>query len=105
MFLIKGFGWEIVWVVRRVCSWCLLCWRKVGRRESLDGEVCVFTMFYARIILIIYYMCLYALVCDYLFLCVFYSRLVDFGLRRVFWSFDEQGWISNFIKRVIFGVL
>jgi hypothetical protein len=39
---------------------------------------------FARIILIIYYVCLHVLVCDYLSLCVFYSGLVDFGLRRVF---------------------
>ena len=57
--------------------------------------------FFARIILFIYYVCLYVLVCDYLSLGVFYLGLVDFGLRRkgivvildlgVFWSFGEQG--------------
>jgi len=37
-----------------------------------------------KIILIIYHVCLYVLVCDYLSLCIFYSGLVDFGSRRVF---------------------
>jgi len=41
-------------------------------------------LFFARIILIIYYVCLYALVCEYLYMCVFYLGLVDFWHRRVF---------------------
>ena len=40
--------------------------------------------FLARIILIIYYMCLYVFVYDYLSLCVFDLGLVDFWPRRVF---------------------
>jgi hypothetical protein len=40
--------------------------------------------FFPRIILIIYYVSLYVLVCDLLSLCVFYSGLENFGLRRVF---------------------
>jgi hypothetical protein len=39
--------------------------------------------FFARFILIIYYTCLYALVCDYLPLCVFYLGLVDFWPRSL----------------------
>ena len=40
-------------------------------------------IFFARIILVIYYMCLYVLVCDYLPLCVYYLGLVDFLSRMV----------------------
>jgi len=54
-----------------------------GRKFFLVGESCN-SLFFTRIILIIYYVCLYALVCYYLSMCVFYSGLVDFGLRRVF---------------------
>ncbi|RHN51637.1 hypothetical protein MtrunA17_Chr6g0470921 [Medicago truncatula] len=40
-------------------------------------------MFFSRIILVIYYMCLYVLLCDYLPLCVYYLGLVDFWSRIV----------------------
>ena len=42
------------------------------------------SQFFVRIILVIYYVYLYVLICDYLSLCVFFFRLMDFGLRRVF---------------------
>ena len=57
-------------------------WRRNGRTNGRD-TLCN-NPFFARIILIIYYVCLYVLVCDYLSLYVFYSELVNFGFRRVF---------------------
>jgi len=54
---------------------------------------------FARIILINYHVCLYALVCDHLFLYVFYSGLVDFALRRIFWSFWNQRYFGYLVSR------
>jgi hypothetical protein len=55
----------------------------VFNKNDLRSGYCNNPIF-ARIIIIIYYVCLYLLVCDYLPLCVFNSGLVDFWPRRVF---------------------
>ena len=54
-----------------------------GRKFFLVGESCN-NPFFAKIILINFYMCLYVIVCDCLSLCVFWLGLVEFCFRRVF---------------------
>ena len=54
---------------------------------------------FAIVILINYYVRLYVFVCDHLSLCVFYLVLVDFGLRRVFQSFQTQGYFDHLVSK------
>ena len=62
----------------RIYLW-ISCWVCL-----VPSEVWCNSLFFARIILIVYYMCIYVFMCDQLSLCVFYLGLVDFGLRKVF---------------------
>ena len=56
------------------------------------------SQFFVRIILVIYYVCLYVFICDYLSLCVFFFEISGLWLKKgilvildlgVFWSFSE----------------
>jgi len=65
-------------------------------RNSLGGRVvtpCLLLDF-----LLIIFLCLYVLVCDYISLCVLWLRLLDFSVRRVLWSFQTRGYFSHFIE-------
>jgi cell division protein FtsW (lipid II flippase) len=68
-----------------ICFFLIFLSAKIRVALQEDKSSALFySLFFAIIILIVYYMCLYALVCDYLSLCVLYLELVDFWLKRVF---------------------
>lgn len=56
-------------------------------------------MFFSRIILVIYYMCLYVLLCDYLPLCVYYLGLVDFCSRIVIQSLLDSMYFGHLASK------
>jgi len=51
---------------------------------------------FTRFILLFIYVCLYVINC----LCVYFGLgLVDFGVRRVLWSFYAQGYFGHFVSK------